>query len=54
MAEIGVERLGAGDGEEHRAKRHQPDGAVGGKKADGVGRIERGEHPRVVGDMREA
>ena len=29
MAEIGVERLAAGDRQEHRAERHQADGAVG-------------------------
>ncbi len=28
MAEIGIERLGAGDGEEHRAQRHEADDAV--------------------------
>ena len=28
MAKVGVERLGAGDGEEHRPQRHEADEAV--------------------------
>ena len=36
MAEIGVERLAAGDGEEHRAERDQADVAVRRHEADGV------------------
>ncbi len=33
MTEVGVERLGAGDGEEDRAQRDQPDDAVMCKEA---------------------
>ena len=42
MAEVGVERLGAGDDQEHRAERDQADDAVAGEEAHAVERIERG------------
>ena len=44
MAEVGVERLGAGDGEEHRAERHEADHAVMEHEGDGMERIERLQH----------
>ena len=44
MAEIGVERLAAGDDEEHRAERDQADLAVARNELDRIERIDRGEH----------
>ena len=41
MAEIGIKRLGAGDGEKHRAQRHETDDAVMNHEGDGMDRIER-------------
>ena len=50
MAEIGVERLGAGDGKKHRAKRDEADDAVMDHESDGVERIDREKHFRVPED----
>ena len=44
MAEIGIERLAAGDGQKHRAERDQADVAVIEQKLDAVERIDGGEH----------
>ena len=46
MAEIGIERFGAGDGEKHRAERDEADDAVMEHEGDGVERIERQQAPR--------
>ena len=54
MAEIGIERLAAGDGQEHRAERDQADVAVGCDKAHRIGRIEGGEHREIVAQMHGA
>ena len=51
MAKIGIEGLGAGHREEHRAERHKSDHAVAEKKAHAVNRIERPEHARIFGDI---
>ena len=51
MAEIVVERLGAGHHQEHRAERDQADDAVGEKEFDPVIGIERVEHAGVGGDL---
>jgi hypothetical protein len=44
MTEVRVERLGAGDHEEHRATRQEPDIATAEEKAHAVKGIERREH----------
>ena len=54
MAEIGVERLATGHRQEHRAERDQPDVAVLGNERDGVVRIDRREHARIVADVQHA
>ena len=53
MSEIGIERLGAGDGEEHRAERIQADHAVLQQEIDAVERIERPQHAGIAGDPDE-
>jgi hypothetical protein len=53
MSEICVERLAAGDRQEDKAERYQPDMTVTVQKAHTVRRIERGEHARIVADMRQ-
>ena len=46
MAEVGIERLGAGDGEKHRAERDEADDAMMNHERDGMERIERKQAPR--------
>ena len=56
MAEIGIERLGAGDREKHRAERDEADDAVMQHERDGMQRIEREQHlgmPHDRGDRRD-
>ncbi len=50
MAEIGVERLRAGDGKEHGAQRDEPDHAVPGEELHGIDRIEGQQDLRIAGD----
>ena len=54
MAEIGIERLAAGDGQEHRAERDQADVAVGRDEADGIDRIDGRKHREVVAKVHGA
>ena len=54
MAEIGIERLAAGDHEEHGAERDQADFAVIVEERDAVERIDREQHMRIVADMQRA
>ena len=54
MTEIGVERLGAGDGEEYRAEGDEPDHAVRGEKRDGIAGIEGEQDLGIAGDERYA
>src|SRR5262249_57262578 len=44
MAEIGIKRLAAGDGEEDQAERDQPDVTMGIEKIDAVERIDRPQY----------
>ncbi|MHC2242035.1 hypothetical protein ACVJH7_001342 [Bradyrhizobium elkanii] len=53
MPEIGIQRLAAGHREEHRAQRHQADGAVGQHELERVIGIDRRQHRRVVHDVDE-
>src|SRR5262249_57580495 len=53
MSEVCVERLAAGDRQEDEAERYQPDMTVTVQKAHALRRIERGEHARIVADMRQ-
>ena len=53
MAHVGIERLGAGHGQEHGAERQKPDMAVVEEEADAVGRAERGEDARIVDEVSE-
>ena len=50
MAEIGIKRLGAGDGEKHGAERIKSDDAVVEQKRNAVQRIERPEHAGIARD----
>ena len=54
MAEIGIERLAAGHGKKHRAKRGEPDPAVAPQEHHAVGWIERGKHAGILRDMGNA
>ena len=54
MAEIGIERLAAGDGKKHRAERDQADVAVRRHEADGVDGIDGGKHREIVADVHGA
>ena len=54
MAEIGVKRLGAGDGEAHAAEDREGDPRMGHEKGDAVVRVEGEENARIVGDMEQA
>ncbi|GCC49070.1 hypothetical protein chiPu_0033174, partial [Chiloscyllium punctatum] len=51
MPEIGVQRLAAGHSEEHRAQRHQADGAVGQQELERVIGIDRRQHRGLVHDV---
>ena len=51
MAEVGVERFGAGHRQKHRAERVEPDHAVLQQKVNAVERIERQQHLEIVPDM---
>ena len=50
MAEVGVKRLGAGDGEEDGAERIEADHSVVGNESEAVGRIERPQHAGIACD----
>ena len=54
MPEVGIKRLGAGDGEEHHAKRNQSDDAVLQQEIDAIERIKRPQHARIVSDPEQA
>ena len=54
MAEIGVKRLRAGDHEEDETERHQPDRSVRIEKRHRIGRIDGGEHARIIVNMQHA
>jgi hypothetical protein len=51
MTEIGIERLGAGNHEEHGAERKQPDIPVGEEETHAMKRIECREHAQILRDM---
>ena len=51
MAHVGIERLGAGDGQEDEAERHEAGRAVAEQEDEAVQRIEGGQDARRVGDM---
>ena len=50
VAHVGVERLGAGDGQHHRAERNKGEPAVAQAEGHGVVRRERAQHRRVARD----
>ena len=54
MAEIGVKRLGAGDGKKYGAQRQQTDKAVADQEAQGKHRVEGEQYLRVAGDRHHA
>ena len=54
MAEIGVERLGAGDDQEDQAHDGEADDAVRQDELDAEQRVEGQEHARVVDDVDQA
>ena len=53
MAEVGIERLAAGDREEHRAERDQADEAVAGEERHRVIGIDREEDAGIVADVQQ-
>ncbi len=54
VAEIGIERLGAGHGQEHRAEREQPGRAVVEQEAEAVDRIDGSEDAEIIQDVHQA
>ena len=54
MPEVGVERLGAGHGEKHQAEDGEADQSAAQEKRHAVGRIEGGEHARLLDDAHDA
>ena len=52
MAEVGIERFRAGDGEKHRAERDEADHAVMEHEGDGMERVERQQHFGMPRDLR--
>ena len=54
MAHVGIERLGARDGQEHGPKGEKAGRSVGGEESDAVGRADGGQDARVVGNVHEA
>ena len=53
MAEVGVERLRPGHGQEHGAERDQADLAVAREEFDAIGRVERQQDSRIGADLKE-
>ena len=51
MAHVGVERLGAGDGEKHAAEHDEADAAMVDEEAERMVRAERGEHAQIVAEV---
>ena len=54
MAEVGVERFRAGDGEKHGAERVKPDDAVVKQETDAVPRVECEQHGQILSDVPDA
>jgi hypothetical protein len=54
MTQIRIQRLAAGDREEHRAQRHHSDGPMRQQELDPVPGIDRGQHRRIVADVDKA
>ena len=52
MAHIGIQRLGAGDAEKHRAQHQKAGGPMCEQVGQAVGRIECGEHRRMPHNAR--
>ncbi len=53
MAEVGIERLAAGDDEEYQPERDQADMAVGDQERHRMDRIDRRQHARIVANVQE-
>ena len=54
MPHVGVERLGARDGEDDRTEREEADVPLSTEKSHAVPRIERGRDPRLAHDLDDA
>ena len=54
MAEIGIERLGPGHRQEHRAQRKQPGRAVVDQEAEAMDRVDRADDAWIVQDVHQA
>ena len=54
MAEVGIERFGAGDDQKHRAERQQRDDPMAGQETHAMDRVEGVQHRRVLSDMPDA
>ena len=54
MPEIGIERLGAGDRQEHRPQGDEPDLPVPGEKDEAVHRVQRAQDFQIVEDVHGA
>ncbi len=51
---VGVQGLATGQDQDHRAEDQEPDHAVANKEVDGVPRIDRREHDRILNDRHDA
>ena len=51
VSHVGIERLGAGDRQDHRAQHEEAAHAVRGEVAGGMLRPQRRQHRGVVGDL---
>ena len=51
---VGVERFGAGEGEQHRAEHHERSQRVAGQEAVRVARVDGGQHGRIEPDVPQA
>ena len=53
VPQIGIERFATGYRQEHKPERHEADEPMLGQKANRKDRVCRGEHMRIVGEMRD-
>jgi hypothetical protein len=51
MAQIGIERLAAGNRQKNQAERHQTDVAMSEDELDRVNRVDCRQNPRIVANV---
>ena len=54
MAHVGIERLGARDGQEHGPEGAQACRPMGDEKEDAIGRVDGGQNARIVRNVKDA